>query len=430
MKKNFARAAVSAWLLGTAAVVIGVAPVSAIAADKPEKPAPGPKATKAVGVELQAAITAAQAKDYATAQQHIAAAKAAPNQNDFDPVEIDIVSAYVALGLNDHAGALAAYKRVIASPYFTQAEKPEDQTSTLKNTMMLEAEAKDYAGAIQTGERLAASGSLDDRAAASLATAYYFNKEYAKARSLAQKSIDAAAAAHTKPDAAALEIMFNSYADQNDQENARKYLEMKLTYYPDANSWAKLIDNAVRPGLTEMQLLQLYRLRVLSGAKGDAEDYILGSDLAIKNGYPGDARSMLQAASARGVSGVSAKLSQAQAKAAADEKTLAGNDAAAQKSKTGQMDVLVAEQYYGYGRFDEAAAAAQRAISKGGVKDPEEAKMALGMSLAAGSKYPEAVQALQQVGGSDGQRKMAHLWIIYAQSKSGATTAAVTAPSH
>jgi hypothetical protein len=427
MKKNFARAAVGAWLLGAAAVALGVAPAPSMAADKP---AAGPKATKAVGVELQAAITAAQAKDFATAQQHIAAAKAAPNQNDFDPVEIDIVSAFVALGLNDHAGALAAYKRVIASPYFTQAESAQDQAATLKNTMMLEAEAKDYPGAIQTGERLAASGSLDDKAAASLATAYYFNKDYTKARTLAQKAIDAATAAHSKPDQAALQIMFNSYADQNDQENARKYLEMMISYYPDANSWAKLIDNAVRPGLTEMQLLQLYRLRVLSGAKGDAEDYILGSDLAIKNGYPGDARSMLQAASARGVSGIGAKLAQAQAKAAADEKTLAANDAAAQASKTGQMDVLVAEQYFGYGRYDEAAAAAQRAISKGGVKDPEEPKMVLGMSLAAGGKYPEAIQALQQVGGSDGQRKVAHLWVIFAQSKSGAMPAAITGPSH
>lgn len=420
MKTNFARAAVSAWLLGTAAAALAMAPAISIAADKP---AAGPKATKAVGIELQAAITAAQANDFATAQQHIAAAKAAPDQNDFDPVEIDIVSAFVALGQNDHAAALAAYKRIIASPYFTQAEKPEDQVATLKNTMMLQAEAKDYAGAIQSGERLAASGSLDDKAAASLATAYYFNKDYAKARSLAQKAIDAATAAHTKPDQSAMQIMFNSYADQNDQENARKYLEMMISYYPDANSWAKLIDNAVRPGLSEMQLLQLYRLRVLSGAKGDAEDYILGADLAIKNGYPGDARSMLQAASSRGVSGISAKLSQAQAKAAADEKTLAANDAAAAKAKTGQMDVLVAEQYYGYGRFAEAAAAAQRAISKGGLKDPEEPKMIVGMSLASSGKYPEAIQALQQVGGSDGQRKMAHLWVIYAQSKSGATPA-------
>jgi tetratricopeptide (TPR) repeat protein len=421
MKMNFARAAVGAWLLGTAAAALAMAPAASIAADKS---AAGPKATKAVGIELQAAITAAQAKDFATAQQHIAAAKAAPNQNDFDPVEIDIVSAFVALGQNDHAAALAAYKRIIASPYFTQAEKPEDQVATLKNTMMLQAEAKDYAGAVQTGERLAATGSLDDKAAASLATAYYFNKDYVKARSLAQKAIDAAAAAHTKPDQAAMQIMFNSYADQNDQENARKYLEMMISYYPDANSWAKLIDNAVRPGLSDMQLLQLYRLRVLSGAKGDAEDYILGSDLAIKNGYPGDARSMLQAASSRGVSGIGAKLSQAQAKAAADEKTLPGNDAAAAKSKTGQMDVLVAEQYFGYGRFDEAAAAAQRAISKGGLKDPEEPKMVVGMSLASSGKYPEAIQALQQVGGSDAQRRMAHLWIVYAQSKSGATAAA------
>jgi hypothetical protein len=176
-----------------------------------------------------------------------------------------------------------------------------------------------------------------------------------------------------------------------------------------------------------MQVLQLYRLRIISGATGSSSDYTLPSDLASKSGYPGEARSILQTASSRGISGTSAKLNAVQAKAAADEKTLATNEANGAKSANGQLDLIVAEQYYGFGRYAESEAAAKRAISKGGVKDPEEAKMVLGAAQAAQNKYADAQQTFQTVGGGDAQKKIAHLWIIYAQSK--AQPAAAPAPA-
>lgn len=429
MKTYFARAALSALLMGSAAAAITIAP--AYAADKPAAPA-GPKAQHAVGVALQAAITAVQAKDLATAKAQVATAQAVPNLTDVDQIDINIVNAYIAMGENNHAQLLQLYKTISASPLFTQVEKPEEQAGTLQNMMLLDMEVKDYPGAIAAGERLASSGTLDNKSAASLATAYYLNKDYAKARGLAQKSVDASIAAKQKPEVSALQIVYNSYADQGDQANARKALEMWIQYYPDQpSSWAKLVDNSLAAGMSDMQLLQLYRLRVLSGAQGEANDYFLGSDIAIKNGYPGDARSMLQTAQSRGVGGISAKLSVAQTKAAADEKTLAANDTAAANAKNGQLDVLVAEQYYGFGHFDQAQAAAQRAITKGGLKDPEEPKMIVGMSLAASGKYADAVTAFNQVGGSENQKRMAHLWSLYAQSKmAGASAAPAAAPAH
>ncbi|HEX2591317.1 MAG TPA: hypothetical protein VHL34_07460 [Rhizomicrobium sp.] len=420
MNKTFVRAAFSTMLLcGVATAAMTAAP--AYAADK--APA-GPKASHAVGVELQAAITAVQAKDYATAKTHIVAARALPSPTDVDTIDIDIVDAYVAMGENDHPRLLTLYKGIVASPLFTQVQKPDEQAGTLKNLMLLQMETKDYPGAVQTGERIASSGLLDDKTASSLATAYYMSKDYAKARALAQKSIDAAKAGNAKPAQAALQILFNSYADDNNQNGARDALEMMIQYYPEPNSWAKLIDNFDMHGLSDMQILQLYRLRVLSGATGDLTDYTIGSDQAMKSGYPGDARSMLQAAQSRGVAGVGPKLAAAQAKASGDEKTLGANDAAAAKAGNGVMDVLVAEQYYGYGRYDEAVTAAKRAIAKGGVKDPEEPKMIVGMALAAGGKYADAITALNQVGGSEKQKRLAHLWVLYAQSKMAPAPAA------
>ncbi|HEY1709290.1 MAG TPA: CDC27 family protein [Rhizomicrobium sp.] len=430
MTKKFVGAAVGAWLLGgVAAVALMTVPAFAADAAKTEVP----KGTAAVGKALQAAVTAIQAKDYATAQTQLAAAKAAPNPNDADQVQIDKVTAYLDLNTNDMAGALAAYKRIIASPLFTQMLTPDEQAQTLKNTMILANQAKDYTTAAQVGEKLAASGTMDDKAASSLAQTYYMNKDYAKAQALAQKSADAAIAAGGKPDKATLQILMNIDTDKKDQADARKILDQLLLYYPDPHYWAEGVDITLgtTPGLKDMQLLQLYRLRILSGAEGDLIDYSAPAELAMKNGYPGEARSMLQTAASRGISGTGPKLAPVQAKAAADEKTLAANDASAAKAADGKLDLIVAEQYYGYGRYAEAETAAKRAVSKGGTKDPEEAKMVLGIAQAAQGKYADAQQTFQQVGGSDAQKKIAHLWIIYAQSKTSpaATPAPATTPS-
>jgi hypothetical protein len=117
--------------------------------------------------------------------------------------------------------------------------------------------------------------------------------------------------------------------------------------------------------------------------------------------------------------------------AASDERQLPSIAASAAKSKKGQEDVKLAEDYWGYGRFADAEAAARSAISKGGMKDPAEGTLILGMALAAQGKYDAAIQTFGEVNGNDAARKTAHLWTLSAQMKKGpAAPAAAPAPAH
>jgi hypothetical protein len=428
MTNKLVRAALGAWLLsGVAGLAVTAAGAPAHAADA-KAAAPKQKASKTVGLALQAALAAAQTKDMATAQAKLNEARAAA-ATDFDKVEVDQVAAFIAINStpSDHPGALAAYKSAIANPAFADLDAVE-QASTMKNAMILCSEIKDFACAVQIGERMMASGQIDSAAAGSLAVAYYYNKDYAKARALAQKSIDAALAAGSKPDQGSLQIMLKSYADQKDEANARKALEQLTLYYgtdpgAGADLWDQMIGIAWTPGLKDMQILQLYRLRYLSAATSEAGDYSAGAELAMKNGYPGEARNILQLGVQRGKGSGGSALADARNKAAADEKSLASVAAASEKSASGQQDTITAELFYGYGRYAEAEAAARRATSKSGAKDPEEAKMVLGMALTAQGKYTDAVQAFAQVGGSEGQKKIAHVWSVYAQSHAQAAPA-------
>jgi tetratricopeptide (TPR) repeat protein len=78
--------------------------------------------------------------------------------------------------------------------------------------------------------------------------------------------------------------------------------------------------------------------------------------------------------------------------------------ASAEKSKSGEQDrCKLGEDYWGYGRFADAEAAARRAMAKGGLKDPGEGNLLLGATLVAQGKYDEAIQTFGQVNGITGE---------------------------
>jgi hypothetical protein len=166
----------------------------------------------AVGAALQALLAAAGQKDWTKAKSKLLEARAASGATEFDQFEIDVMASFVALNTGDHDGALSAYRNVVASPFFESAEMPVEQVATLKNAMILSNEVADYPSAINFGNRLVAMGSIDDAAAVALAVAYFGNKDYVDAQSMAQKAIDAAIAAGKKPDQIALQIVAKSSA--------------------------------------------------------------------------------------------------------------------------------------------------------------------------------------------------------------------------
>ena len=72
-----------------------------------------------------------------------------------------------------------------------------------------------------------------------------------------------------------------------------------------------------------------------------------------------------------------------------------------------------------------AAELAAAAKAKGGIKDPGEANVLIGMAQIAQGKYDAGIATLGQVSGSPARMRTAHLWTIYAQAKqkSGAAPA-------
>ena len=394
-----------------AAFAVSVALISSpsVAADK---------ISASVGKPLQEADKALKANDVATALAKVQEAQAVANRTPFDDFTINQFAGNVALKQNDLKTAEKYFLAAAAYPDMSPADKKNIYTVTVE----VATNVQDWPTIMQYGGMLQAMGPLDPNIVEPLAVAYYNSGDHAKALQIAQAQIDADKAAGKQPSQPLMQIVMSSQAGQKDTAGAMATLEGLAQNYGSPDDWGRLIDTAFNSrGLTDLQALNLYRLRVATNATTSVEDYAIMATITSKAGYPGETVAFLEHGMAQGkVSAgdkAGAQLASARAKASADKASLAAFDAQARARKTGEYDVKVAETYFGYGRYPEAEEAAQRAMTKGGMKDPAEAEMVLGMALAREGKNADAAAAFSKVAGNANDQKIAHLWTLYAQRK-------------
>jgi len=150
------------------------------------------------------------------------------------------------------------------------------------------------------------------------------------------------------------------------------------------------------------------RLAMLVGTMKDT-DYAAMATIDLQNGLPQEAKNVLAKGNKTGD-----LMNQATQLAAKDQDALKDLATEAAKQTNGEIDVKLGESYYTYGRYDEAVAALEKGIQKGGLKDAADAQTTLGLVLWAAGKRPEAVAAFEKAaaaGGAGGQ--VAHTWSLY-----------------
>jgi predicted Zn-dependent protease len=402
--KSIIRAAFVATLLCTAASV--VAPAQA--ADK---------LGREVGPPIVAAQKALQAGDYATALAKVKEAQAVADKTPYEDYIVNTFLAQVYIQQKDYADATGPLEAAADSPAI-----PDDQKqSTYFNAFQLAFQAKHYAKAIGYGQQLQALKPLDPLASAMMAQAYYETKDTANAQKFAKMSVDASKAAGQTPNEFASAMLLQGQATSHDDAGVKAGLEDMALNYNKPNTWSELVDMTLNgKNVKDIDVVYLLRLKMLMPEAMRETDYQALASGADQFGYSTEAYDVLQKGIARGkitTAQAGPELAHARSGAAADQKSLGSIAASAEKAKTGKEDFQLAEDYWGYGRFADAETAVRRAISKGGLKDPSQGPMLLGMTLVAQGKYDEGIQTLSQVSGSPTRNSTAHLWSLYAQAQ-------------
>jgi tetratricopeptide (TPR) repeat protein len=361
------------------------------------------KAIQQLQKDVTANNTAAIAAD-------VAAANAAAKTPD-DRYVIGILQLKAAAQAKDNAGIAAAIEAMLASGSVTQEEKYPLYLNLAQTYSSLKQDARAvqaYTQALQLNPN-----SVD--ATAGLAEAKVSAGQAAEGLALLQKGIalQSAGGAHA-PEAwykRALQIAYKAKLPQ-----ALQISREWIAAYPTTDTWMNAL--AVYQNLQQLdesQTLDLMRLKRAVGALTPA-DYFNYGDIAVRKGYSGEAKGLLEegfAANAvkRSDPSFSQLYSLASQKSKGDKESLA---AAPSASADARQTLAIGDAWYGYGDYAKAADFYRAALGKAGA-DANLVNLHLGMALARQGDKAGSAAALNKVTGQ--LAELAKFWLVYDQTR-------------
>jgi tetratricopeptide (TPR) repeat protein len=324
----------------------------------------------------------------------------------------------VYVALNDYAKAAAAFDEALASG----GMPAEAKASRMKITVQLFLGSNNYPKAIELGNRYLTEVGPDADVQAFVGQAQYQNKDLAASSESLKKAVALAAANKSAVKEEWLHYLEHAEADLKNINGVIAAEELLVQYFPKKENWASLLQNfsGTIKG-SDKATLDLYRLMLAADAMRGSSDYLDMAKEANRQLLFGDARSALQKGFDNGTlsSGplkaeATQLLAKATAAAASDEKEL-GATAKLTAGKPGEADVRFGEAFWSYGQYDQAIEAVERGIKKGGVKDPDDAQLRLGLAhLGAGHK-DQALAAFTAANSGSPFAKISHMWALLAQ---------------
>ena len=393
-----------------AAIGLNAAPAlmhSATAQDKNAQAAAQPK-PDTVRPELFKLLDSAQikplmdAKNYAEVQNRITQADAFPDKTPYETYVLNRLKLSHATATGNDQASIVALEAILASGKLPEADKPQF-TQALAGMYY---NAKNYPKAIEWFKRFQAENPNSDAATAPLVRSYYLSNDFANAMKLLRPQLEASQKAGKTPSSEDLRL-YASAANRVKDDSAYLYgLEQLITYYPNDDYWMDSINRGIvrKPGFQEGNITDVLRLEFAAVKVMTPEMYTELAELALKDGFPTEAKKVVDAGYAAGVLGTGGSANQhrqlrdrATKGAADDAKNIANGEASAAKSKTGAGLVNLGWAYVTMDQFDKGIGFIEQGIAKGGLKSPDEAKVRLGLAYLRAGQKDKAISTFQSV---------------------------------
>jgi lipopolysaccharide biosynthesis regulator YciM len=377
-----------------------------------------------VGKPLKAAQEALQKKQWDQALAKITEADAVSGKSAFEQYQINEMKGYVLLQQRKYGEVAGVYEQNLKS-----GKMPAEQVNDrLKLLVQLYTATRNYPKVIENGDRWLKAGGKDIDTQVLVGQAYYLQKDYKNAVTSLQNTIRTAEQAGKPVEENWLQIVRSAQQNLGDNAGATETMEKMVRLFPKTEYWDFLISTRLREKGSDRVTLNLLRLARQVGVLDTPEEYTELAEMLLEDGLPGEAKAVMEA-------GYQAKVFETTDKARADRyarrlneaKTSASKDLAslpaterdAAKVPTGQGDVALGMAYSSFGQYDKAAAALARGIEKGGVRDPDQANMMLGITQVKLGNRDAALKAFEQVSADPQMAEVARLWKIAARTNSG-----------
>jgi hypothetical protein len=369
-----------------------------------------------IGKPLQAARELINAKKYNDALAKLREAEAVPKRTAYENFLIEQMRASAAVAAGNNEEAIKALQALINSGRLGEAEQGR-YAATLAG---LHYRARDYKSAANWAQRALKANPGDGATRTLLIQSHYLSGDLAAAGREALADVQAAERAGQTPAEDKLQLLAN-IAGRNNGDRAAYLLALErlVTHYPKREYWADLLRRIEsKPGFSSRLSLEVYRLRAATRTLETVPDYMEYAQLALQQGQAAEAKKVLDEGFAGGRLGKGddaerqkrlLALASQRAASAADD--LASAEAEAKASKSGEALVRIGLAYSGMGQHDKGIALIQEGIKKGGLRQPHDAALHLGIAQHRAGQKQRAAQTFRSVGGTDGTADLARLWI-------------------
>ncbi len=193
-------------------------------------------------------------------------------------------------------------------------------------------------------------------------------------------------------------------------------LEQLVKYYPTPAYWGELLGRLqADPKFAGRFELDVYRLKRATNNLSSTSDYVQMAQLAILAGYGAEALSVVNQGFNSGVlgkgadAGRSERLRSLATKAAAQPQPAAAAGNGAALVETGFNEALS-------GKSQQGIALIETGLAKGGLADPDEARLHLGIAYYLAGQKGKALNAFDAVAGNGEAATLARLWKLASRS--------------
>jgi len=423
-----------AMLALTLAASLSAALTPAVAADAPAAASAASQPANAVRPAFATPFNAAQellkAGNGAAALAKLKEIDAIPDQTPYEKYLLLRVRAPAEFAANDIAGSTSDFESLLANPLLPA----EDRLIMLKSLAGIYYGSEQYPKAAVAIQRYLDAGGDDAQLKELLPQAQYAAKDYASAAKIFRAQVDATYAAGKVPTEKQLRLLYSSYSGLKDDAGVAYAMERLAVAYPKPDYWQDPISRIRETeGFSDRLVLDFYRLKTQVLGHVDDRERLNYAALAARGGYPVEAKKVLDGAAA-GKPFTGADLADANKlrpevnkAAAADVAQMAANETAARNAKDGNALVTQGLLETLNDNAGKGAQLIEQGIAKGGLKQPEEARLHLGYAQARAGRDADALKTFQSVNGRNGAGAIAHVWVLYLQSRQSAAAAPAAA---
>ena len=205
-----------------------------------------------------------------------------------------------------------------------------------------------------------------------------------------------------------------AYFQEEEYAEVRDIQKILLERWPKKRYWFSLAGAYTELG-EDNNLIASYGAAHDQGMLEQESELVTMAQLYMQAEVPYKAATLLEKEMEAGRVTKNAKnyrlLSQAWMLSMEDERAIPALKEAARLSDDGELDVRLGNTYLNLAKYDECIDAVQAGLRKGGLKNPDNAQISLGMCLYNKRRYQAAIEAFRAASKTPRSRKIAQQWI-------------------